>query len=167
MLLSKHALPVVVTMTFVFFIAFQPAFSQECAAYPWNARLSVRGGCKRTGARCTTEFVDMDPVGKCKTINGSNPYERECWCIGRRTLRRAATGGQVREVQAKLAVITDGIFGYRTEAAVRAFQREHQLVPDGIVGPETWAALDAAGSDAGGVPDPEASEVGVLDGKSR
>ena len=35
----------------------------------------------------------------------------------------------------------DGIFGSRTEAAVRAFQEIFGLTPDGIVGPATWYAI--------------------------
>jgi peptidoglycan hydrolase-like protein with peptidoglycan-binding domain len=62
---------------------------------------------------------------------------------GRPTLRRPATGEEVKLVQEKLAVAVDGIFGPITEAAVRAFQRDNDLVPDGIVGPLTWAALDS------------------------
>jgi peptidoglycan hydrolase-like protein with peptidoglycan-binding domain len=49
----------------------------------------------------------------------------------------------VKQVQAKVGVVTDGNFGPKTEAAVRAFQQARGLVPDGIVGPQTWAALDA------------------------
>lgn len=67
---------------------------------------------------------------------------------GRPTLRRPAMGEQVKQVQAKLAVDVDGIFGPITEAAVRAFQRDHGLVPDGIVGPLTWAALDGVANPA-------------------
>jgi V8-like Glu-specific endopeptidase len=36
---------------------------------------------------------------------------------------------------------TDGIFGAKTLAAVRAFQRSRGLQVDGIVGPQTWGAL--------------------------
>jgi hypothetical protein len=62
---------------------------------------------------------------------------------GRPTLRRGDTGDLVRQIQAKLGVGADGIFGAATEAAVRDFQQAHALVPDGIVGPDTWGALDS------------------------
>jgi len=62
----------------------------------------------------------------------------------RPTLRRPAKSELVKTVQLKVGVNADGIFGPKTEAAVRAFQKQHGLVPDGIVGPKTWKALDAA-----------------------
>ncbi|HKP76157.1 MAG TPA: N-acetylmuramoyl-L-alanine amidase, partial [Longimicrobiaceae bacterium] len=60
---------------------------------------------------------------------------------GRITLRRGMTHDLVKVLQARLGVEQAGVFGPRTEAAVRAFQRDHGMVPDGIVGPKTWAAL--------------------------
>jgi len=61
----------------------------------------------------------------------------------RPTLRRNSTGAWVKTVQSKLDVTPrNGVFGPKTEAAIRAFQRDALLVPDGIVGPDTWAALD-------------------------
>ncbi|MDT7580486.1 MAG: hypothetical protein QOK35_1750 [Pseudonocardiales bacterium] len=38
-------------------------------------------------------------------------------------------------------VAVDGIFGPKTDAAVRAFQMDAHLAVDGIVGPDTWSAL--------------------------
>ncbi|HEV7587446.1 MAG TPA: peptidoglycan-binding protein [Longimicrobium sp.] len=61
----------------------------------------------------------------------------------RPTLRRGMKNELVKQLQRRLGVDPAGVFGPRTEAAVRAFQRDHGMVPDGIVGPKTWAALDA------------------------
>lgn len=59
----------------------------------------------------------------------------------RPTLRRGMSGDAVKDLQGKLGVAADGMFGGGTEAAVRQLQRDKGLVPDGIVGPKTWAAL--------------------------
>jgi len=68
---------------------------------------------------------------------------------GRPTLRRGAHGDRVKQIQSDLQLSTDGIFGAKTEAALRQFQREHGLVPDGIVGPKTWASLEVSAAPAG------------------
>ncbi|MDD9149027.1 DUF1906 domain-containing protein [Sporolactobacillus sp. CQH2019] len=58
-----------------------------------------------------------------------------------RPLRRGSTGQDVVLVQKAVGARSDGIFGPRTEAAVKAFQLGRALVPDGIVGPRTWNLL--------------------------
>ncbi|MBO5645647.1 MAG: peptidoglycan-binding protein, partial [Clostridia bacterium] len=40
-----------------------------------------------------------------------------------------------------LAERPDGIYGPRTESAVRRFQMRQSLPADGVAGPRTWAAL--------------------------
>ena len=63
------------------------------------------------------------------------------------TLRRGSKGDAVRELQLALYhldhenLMVDGIFGGKTEAAVRDFQEKCGLTADGIVGPKTWAAI--------------------------
>lgn len=68
-------------------------------------------------------------------------------------LRRGTTGPSVVQIQSSLNRISqsypaipkiptvDGIFGVRTENAVRKFQEVFNLTPDGVVGPATWYAL--------------------------
>lgn len=68
----------------------------------------------------------------------------------RRTLRRGMSGEDVADLQRKLMALgydvgstgADGIFGRKTEEAVREFQRANGLTADGIVGRATWAMLD-------------------------
>ena len=60
----------------------------------------------------------------------------------RPTIRRGARGAHVENLQRLLGGLkVDGIFGPRTEQAVRQFQQAKGLKVDGIVGPRTWAAL--------------------------
>ena len=65
-------------------------------------------------------------------------------------LRRGSKGTEVTRLQAALNAQgyncgeADGIFGVKTEMAVRAFQQENGLAVDGIAGKATQAALYAA-----------------------
>lgn len=62
-------------------------------------------------------------------------------------LKRGRRGALVTQLQRMLnekgysAGTADGVFGEKTEAAVKAFQRAQGLTADGIVGAKTWAAL--------------------------
>lgn len=57
-------------------------------------------------------------------------------------LKKGSRGSEVRILQTKLQLLTDGIFGTITEEAVKEFQRSKGLVADGIVGDTTWAQLN-------------------------
>ena len=59
-------------------------------------------------------------------------------------LRRGSRGAGVKELQAKLGMPKseqDGIFGPKTEAAVKKLQQSQGIKVDGIVGPETRATI--------------------------
>ena len=67
----------------------------------------------------------------------------------RPTVRRGSTGEDVKDLQkilnltvANPKLVVDGIFGAKTEEAVKKFQTEYGLVVDGIVGQATWAKVD-------------------------
>lgn len=79
------------------------------------------------------------------------------WCIpsellGRRLRERAMFDGtslgkldtptvSTADVQRKLGILADGVYGPDTRASVRMFQKANNLVADGIVGPKTLAML--------------------------
>jgi N-acetylmuramoyl-L-alanine amidase len=77
------------------------------------------------------------------------------WRLGDRVLHRSVSepmlGDDVRMLQERLLEMgydvgrADGIFGERTESALRAFQREVGLAADGTVGPLTMRALRQLG----------------------
>jgi peptidoglycan hydrolase-like protein with peptidoglycan-binding domain len=56
-------------------------------------------------------------------------------CVITQTLRQGDKGDQVKCLQSGLNILSDGIFGPMTKAAVVSFQQLHNLVPDGIFGP--------------------------------
>lgn len=66
------------------------------------------------------------------------------------TIKLGSKGEDVKVLQAKLGLSADGIFGVKTDAAVRKFQTERGLVADGIVGAKTWAALGVASGETEG-----------------
>lgn len=66
------------------------------------------------------------------------------------TLRKGSHDPAVRDLQEALKTLgydpgtIDGVFGDRTESAVKAFQRARGLADDGVVGPITWRNIDEA-----------------------
>ena len=63
------------------------------------------------------------------------------------SLRHGMRGDAVKEIQEALITLgylkgpADGVFGNKTENAVRAFQKKNKLNEDGVVGPKTKALL--------------------------
>lgn len=70
--------------------------------------------------------------------------------------RRGSTGSEVRQIQQRLiqwGYLTgsvDGIYGPKTEAAVKRFQRNNGLTPDGIAGSATLAKIGIQSSSSQG-----------------
>lgn len=74
----------------------------------------------------TWDGVEAKPTG--------NPY-----AMPTKNIKKGARGNDVRWLQYELNrrgyhLVCDGIFGAKTDEAVRAFQADNGLVPDGIVG---------------------------------
>ena len=76
--------------------------------------------------------------------------------VGAVTFQRGSSGDTVTAIQQKLSAwgyyngAIDGIYGSRTEAAVRYFQQKNGLAVDGKAGPATLAALGIDAPSAGG-----------------
>ena len=70
-------------------------------------------------------------------------------------LKLGSRGSAVRQLQGQLQQQgystdgIDGVYGRRTQAAVRTLQRDRGLAVDGIAGPATWAALNAPSTNSG------------------
>lgn len=69
--------------------------------------------------------------------------------VTRRLLRKGCRGEDVKELQSALMLLgydlgkcgADGIFGRKTQAAVKAFQKDEGIQVDGIAGPVTYSRL--------------------------
>ena len=63
-------------------------------------------------------------------------------------LKRRSKGNCVKSLQRGLNVLghnagaPDGVFGPKTESAVKSFQSSENILVDGIVGPQTWSKFD-------------------------
>lgn len=79
-------------------------------------------------------------------------------------LRFGNRGWEVSSLQQQLARAgfnpgpVDGVFGPRTQAAVRAFQQAKGIQIDGVVGPETMGAMGISGFDRRREPRPSAQD---------
>ena len=53
-------------------------------------------------------------------------------------IKKGSTGEEVKQIQEKLGISNDGVFGAGTEAKVKEWQSQNGLVADGVVGQSTW-----------------------------
>ena len=60
-----------------------------------------------------------------------------------KTLRVGSHGDAVKQMQRKLGINADGVFGSGTANAVKAWQQENGLKVDGIIGPKSLAKMFA------------------------
>lgn len=65
-----------------------------------------------------------------KLFRLENPYMRD---------RNGET--YIQTIQKAVGAKADGVFGPKTESAVRVFQNQKGLVVDGVVGPKTWSLM--------------------------
>lgn len=102
-----------------------------------------------------SHLTHWDEVAELKDVS----YDGEAV---RMTLRQGCSGAEVKALQRALIELgygtvgtADGIFGPKTEKAVRQFQEEHGLAVDGIAGEKTLAEIDRI---TGGGTEPEKKE---------
>lgn len=94
---------------------------------------------KRAAKQLATSGLVNSVIGLIKGDLASNPL-----------VKKGSKGAAVVELQQSLNAVAnaglkpDGIFGPKTESAVKIFQSSKGLTVDGIVGPKTWRALQNA-----------------------
>lgn len=105
---------------------------------PWSIGRYISNGCIRMHNHHVEEVFDLVAIWTPVIIYGH--YQK--------VLGPGSSGPEVSALQLRLRRLgfydgpVDGIYGPRTEEAVRRFQSSVGLKPDGLVGPSTRSALD-------------------------
>lgn len=86
------------------------------------------------------------------------------------TIKRGSRGDDVERLQTMLnnagySLDVDGIFGEKTQSAVRQYQRNQGLDVDGIVGTNTWSALSSPAAAQASAPQTPTGQVDVSGGR--
>ncbi|MCB9644844.1 MAG: peptidoglycan-binding protein [Myxococcales bacterium] len=103
---------------------------------------------QRDLAGATAQGFAQTPAAKARTRTSGAAPAAKAFKAPNASLKKGSTGPHVKTLQDRLQDLgfkpgpVDGVFGPKTESAVRAFQRDAGEVVDGLVGPKTWAALE-------------------------
>lgn len=116
---------------------------------------TVKGG---TSAAATTAAATTVVTTIATTVATTSPATTTGYSAEPTTgaLKKGMKGNRVAAMQTKLRSLgydpgpADGLFGDKTDAAVRKFQTDKKLAVDGVAGTQTLSALDTACSAKGG-----------------
>jgi peptidoglycan hydrolase-like protein with peptidoglycan-binding domain len=90
---------------------------------------------------CTVITAYSPKTGaKCPDVPTPTPSAPSCNLT--LTLKQGSAGEEVKCLQNKLQITSDGMFGPMTKASVMTFQTANALTPDGIVGPMTRGVMN-------------------------
>lgn len=81
--------------------------------------------------------------------------------VSSNNLKVGSTGQAVIDLQKKLGITADGIFGAQTDAAVKAYQAANGLTTDGVVGVNTAAKMNSTLATAPMAKDPAITDPNV------
>lgn len=127
-----------------------PVFLRKMVRGAWNRHHIgyFLGDGQVIEARGAAEGVVTSPLSRWQeTAHWRNMiYEGGRIELDQPILKKGCAGDAVRQLQQLLSqagqpLNADGIFGAKTEAALRAYQAANGLQPDGIAGDMTWRAL--------------------------
>lgn len=126
---------------------FGPATEAAVKVWQSNLRITADGIWGPATEQATHDlFVFLANIPAVEQVAPNNEFLAALDDARRQVLRQGSSGGAVKILQTGLnakgqALVADGVFGPRTDMAVRVFQTQNGLAVDGIVGPRTWDAL--------------------------
>lgn len=124
---------------------------------PWGAYKGLTNTYNTDVSAARSAVADAQAQGLLGTpfnggarTEGTAPVQQNAPASATPTLERNDRGPAVTDLQNRLAAagfspgMADGIFGARTEGAVRSYQASRGIEVDGVVGQNTWAQLNGA-----------------------
>lgn len=112
----------------------------------FRERVAMRLNGTKTPVESTEEKDEQEPAQEVETPTAGK-IEVKTVVVELQQIKNGSKCAEVKTAQRILNALgydcgtVDGIFGARTDSAVKAFQKAKGLTADGIVGAKTWAAL--------------------------